>query len=147
MSDSWQTPQGIAQRMQDELTRLREASEAVPRSTAASPPAGTGQALEGKVQVTVSGGRVSDVRLDPRAMRLPSEDLAAAFREAANAAIDDQNSRSNAALPDVPSVDQLGRTLNEISADSIRAMEQSAQGIRDAISAVRRVSETHRRRR
>jgi hypothetical protein len=134
--------------MQDELTRLhRETPEAVAPDTAASTPVGTGQALEGKIQVTVSGGRVSQVQLDPRAMRIPSEDLAAAFRDAANAAIDDQNSQASAGLPNVPSVDQLSRTLNEISADSVRAMEQAAQGIRDAISAVQRVSETHRRRR
>jgi hypothetical protein len=53
-----------------------------------------GEALDGRVRVTVSAGRISEVTLDPRAMRTPSEDLAAAFRDAANAAIDAQNAPS-----------------------------------------------------
>jgi hypothetical protein len=148
MSDPGQRPQEIVHRMRDELTRLQqESSRTGPEPTATPAPAGTGEALDGKVEVTVSGGRISDVRLDPRAMRVPSQELAAAFRDAANAAIADQNTQLTAGTPDVPSVDRLAQTLEEISAESVRTMEASAQGVRDAIAAVQRVSELHRRRR
>lgn len=145
MSDPWRKQQEIAHRMQDELTRLQQGSSHGGADAAESAaPAGTGEALDGKVQVTVTGGRISDVQLDPRVMRIPSQDLAAAFRDAANAAIADQNTQAEG-LPAVPSVDQLARTLNEIAVDSVRAMEETSQGVRDAIGAVQRVSELHRR--
>jgi hypothetical protein len=148
MSDPWQRPQEIAHRMRDELTRVQqESSRTGPETEAAPSPTGTGEALDGKVEVMVSGGRITDVRLDPRAMRVPSQELAAAFRDAANAAIAAQNSQVTAGTPTVPSIDRLAQTLDEITAESVRTMEASAQGVRDAIAAVQRVSELHRRRR
>jgi DNA-binding protein YbaB len=48
---------------------------------------GTGEAADGVVRVTVGAtGALKDVVLDPKAMRLPSMDLAAAILEAARAA-------------------------------------------------------------
>ncbi|HEV7825989.1 MAG TPA: YbaB/EbfC family nucleoid-associated protein [Mycobacteriales bacterium] len=44
---------------------------------------GVGEALDGLVRVTCrAGGAIEDVRIDPRAMRRQSAELAAAFREA-----------------------------------------------------------------
>jgi DNA-binding protein YbaB len=147
MNDPSRTARDIVNRMRNQLAEQQQPSAGEHSSTdEASTPTGTGEALNGRVRVTVSQGRISEVTLDPRAMRAPSEDLAAAFREAANAAIEDQTGRMTTDLPTMPPLTDLARTLDEISADSMRAIEESTQGIQDAIAAVQRVSEQHRRR-
>jgi hypothetical protein len=145
MNDPSRSARDILNRMRNQLAEPGRPS-ASEGPGAEELPAGTGEALDGRVRVTVSAGRISEVTLDPRAMRTPSEDLAAAFRDAANAAIDAQNAQVAGGLPNVPSMSDLSRTLDEISADSMRAIDESSQGIRDAIAAVQRVSEDHRRR-
>ncbi len=101
--------------------------------------------LDGRLRVTMTAGRVSDVHLDPRALRLPSEDLAAAIQEAVNAAIDVHNEQVTAGLPGVPPLAELSRTLDEVTDASRRAMAESVQAMRDALAGVQRVSELHRR--
>lgn len=152
MTDPWRAPGDVVGRVRKELAQARRTAEedAGHRGPQAAErpemPAATGHALDGRVQVTVTAGRVSDVTLDPRALRAPSEDLAAAIREAVNAAIDAHNAQAVAGLPDVPSLPDLNRMLDEVSDASRRAMEEAGQGMRDALAAVQRVSELHRRR-
>lgn len=56
---------------------------------------GTGEAADGKVKVTVhQGGRLEAVDLDPRAMRMASEDLGAAIVEAVAAATEDVTAKA-----------------------------------------------------
>ncbi|GAA5023961.1 hypothetical protein GCM10023317_69330 [Actinopolymorpha pittospori] len=138
--------------MREELAQARRATDGDARQRGPQgpdrpePPAATGHALDGRVQVTVTAGRVSDVTLDPRALRAPSEDLAAAIREAVNAAIEAHNAQAVAGVPDVPPLPDLTRMLDEVSDASRRAMEEAGEGMRDALAAVQRVSELHRRR-
>jgi hypothetical protein len=160
MTDPSRATQDIVNRLREELARLDQeappdqlaAGRGVDGDTGAGPqgdagtPTGTGEALDGRVRITVSAGHVSEVILDPRARRRPTEGLAAAIRDATNAAIDAQNAHVTAALPGVPSLADLAATLDDVSAESLRAMEKSSRGIRDAIAAVERISELHRRR-
>ncbi|MGH3486840.1 MAG: hypothetical protein ACRDP8_02825 [Actinopolymorphaceae bacterium] len=160
MTDPTRATQDIVNRLREELARLEQpappdqldADARVDDETGADSrggggtPTGTGEALDGKVRITVSAGHVSEVVLEPRVLRTPSEELAAAIRDATNAAIDAQNSQGTAALPGVPPMADLAATLDEVSAESLRAMEESSLGIRDAIAAVERISELHRRR-
>ncbi|MET9022143.1 YbaB/EbfC family nucleoid-associated protein [Actinopolymorpha sp. NPDC004070] len=145
MTDPWGASADMVGRLQEQLARARQAS-APDDPDAASAPAGTGEVLDGRLRVTLTAGRVSAVHLDPRALRLPSEDLAAAIQEAVNAAIDAHNEQATAGLPGVPPLAELSRTLDEVTDASRRAMAQSAQAMREALAGVQRVSELHRRR-
>jgi hypothetical protein len=157
MTDPSRTTQDIVNRLSEELARLDQTAPSgadpsadgdtgIGAQAGEGTPTGTGEALDGKVRITVSAGHVSEVVIDPRVRRRPSEELAAAIRDATNAAIDAQNAQVSAELPGVPPLAELAATLDDISAESLRAMEESSRGIRDAIATVQRISELHRRR-
>ncbi|MEQ7127869.1 YbaB/EbfC family nucleoid-associated protein [Actinopolymorpha sp. B11F2] len=161
MTDPSRASQDIVNRLREELARLEHAAPPDQRDAdledaagdagadptgGAGTPTGIGEALDGKVRITVSAGHVSEVVLEPRALRTPSEELAAAIRDATNAAIDAQNAEVTSGLPGVPSLADLTSTLDEFSAESLRAMAESSRGIRDAIATVQRIAELHRRR-
>ncbi|SEP33658.1 hypothetical protein [Amycolatopsis saalfeldensis] len=50
-----------------------------------------------------------------------------------------------ASLPSAPSLDQLTRTLSEISADSLRALDKTTEGSNRSTDAIRRISEQRRK--
>lgn len=52
------------------------------------------------VRVEVTGDHVSELRIDPRVMRKPADDLAAAIIDATNAAFADVKAAMTAELPD-----------------------------------------------
>jgi hypothetical protein len=128
----------IVAKLQEQLARMQGQS--------GEPPTGTGEALDGKLRITVTSGKVSDVTLEPRAMREASEDLAAAIQVAVNQAIEAHNAQLAAGLPGTPSVDELSRTLDDITSDSTRAIAQAGESMRQAMANVQRISELHRRR-
>jgi hypothetical protein len=128
----------IVERLREQLARMQ--------GQTGEPPTGVGEALEGKLRITITQGRVSEVTLEPRAMREASEDLAAAIQEAVNLAIEAHNAQLAAGLPGTPSVDELTRTLDEITSNSTAAMEQAGESMRQAMANVQRISELHRRR-
>jgi signal transduction histidine kinase len=66
--------------------------------------------------------------------------------EATNAALDAMRAAMTASLPSPASLDQMTRTLNEISSDSFRALDKATEGIRQSMNAVQRISEQHRKR-
>lgn len=143
MTDPWWASKDIVHRMQDQL---RAGPAPPPGSTPAEPPVGAAEALDGKVRVEVTGERVSSLRIDPSALRTRPGALATAIMEATNAALDAMRAAMTAALPTPPSLDQMTRTLNEISTDSLRAMDQATEGIHQSMAAIQRISELHRRR-
>jgi DNA-binding protein YbaB len=115
-------------RARRELQELAAASEAEGRL-----PQGHGEAAEGLVRVTVEAGRISTVELNPRAMRLPSPDLAEAFTEATNAALADLESR----YPPValPSIDPatLDAQLAEVQQQGLIQMRRYNESLNDAL--------------
>jgi DNA-binding protein YbaB len=92
------------------------------------PPVGFGEAAEGMVRVTAVDGRVSRVDLNPRVMRMASEELAEYFAEAVNAALADLAAKvPQAALPniDLTRLDAQLAEAEQQAAVSIRRYEQS----------------------
>jgi hypothetical protein len=143
MTDPWWAAKDIVHRMQDQLRAGSTPSAGI---TPAEPPVGAAEALDGKVRVEVTGGRVSALRIDPPALRTRADVLATAIMEATNAALEAMRAAMTASLPTPPSQDQLTRTLNEISSDSLRAMDEATEGIRQSMAVIQRISELHRRR-
>ncbi len=90
---------------------------------------GSAEAADGLVRVEVDGsGAVTDLVLEPKAMRLPSADLAAAVRQA----IGDAQSAARAELEKAPpmaatvEVADMQRALTDISSDARRRLGEFA---------------------
>jgi DNA-binding protein YbaB len=120
---------GLAQARR-ELHALAEAA----RQAAAEPPEGRGEAADGMVKVTARDGRISTVELNPKAMRMASQDLAEAVTKAANAALDDLATKFPAVAAG-PTIDpaRLDAELAEVEQQSIMAMRRYQQTIDDAL--------------
>ena len=118
---------GLAQAV-EEMRRLAEATER------GEPPAGHGQAADGMVTVTASGGRLTNVEISPKAMRLPSQELAEALTSAVNAALADLESKYPA-LP-VPPIDaaKLEAQLAEAHDQGLLAMRRYTDSIADSLA-------------
>ena len=112
----------------EEMGRLAEATEG------GEPPVGQGVAADGLLQVTAASGRIRSVEINPRAMRMPSQDLAEALTEAVNAALDDMESK----YPTLPiaAIDPaaLKVQLEHAREEGIREMRRYADSINDALS-------------
>lgn len=121
----------IVARLQEQLSRFQGRS--------GEPPTGTGEALDGRLTITMASGKVSEVRLDPRAMRAASEDIADAIKDAINQAIEAHHAQLAAGLPATPSMDELARTLDEVTSDSMRALEESNRSMLAALDSVQRL--------
>jgi hypothetical protein len=101
------------------------------------PHEGFGTAGGGLIQVKAVDGRLTSVELDPRAMRLPSQDLAQEFARAANAALDDLASKFPAAASaaGLPTFDpqRLDAQLAEAQQEGLLKMRRYAESITDAL--------------
>ncbi|KOX11723.1 hypothetical protein ADK66_05870 [Micromonospora sp. NRRL B-16802] len=123
------------------LSETRQALEAarsrVPGETPADEeqPVGHGEALDGRVRAAVRGGRVDELTVDPRLMRLPAQDLMEHVRAAVNAALDDLGSPQ----PELPTVelDSLAGGLQEVQDRSLRQMAQMNEALQDVVALLR----------
>ncbi|WP_026403502.1 YbaB/EbfC family nucleoid-associated protein [Actinomadura rifamycini] len=123
------------------LTEARKALEsmrqgkAAPGTGGAETVEGVGEADDGRVKVTaVSGGRLKKVEINPRAMRLPAEELGEHLVTAANAALDDLRSNAADAAGPAVDIDRLNQQVEEIQNESLRQMTMISQAFNDAIS-------------
>lgn len=145
MTDPWREAKDVVHNVQDQLDHLRTAATQPAGRT--EPPVGKGEALDGKIKAEASGGRVTALTIAQPAMHVPMPDLTKAIMEATNAALEAMRTAMVESTPTPPSVDELTRTLNEISSDSFRAMDKATEGIRQSMAAIQRISELHRRQR
>jgi len=127
---------------------LTQARELLASARAGQPPAdgagepvtGTGESAEGRVRaVATTGGRLARVELDPRALRMPSEELAGHLVTAVNAALDAlaQAAAGQAGSADVAApVDTaaLAEQLRQVQEDGVRRMAAFTQGISAAMA-------------
>ena len=92
------------------------------------PPTGFGEAAEGMVRVTAVDGRVTAVDLNPRVMRMASEELAEYLATAVNAALADlagKYPRGNLPTVDLGRLDDQLAEVQQQAAVSMRRYEQS----------------------
>ena len=125
----------------EDVSRLIDQVRATARASApaaAEPVETTGEAGDGLVRVLMERGEVTEVQLDPRAMRIPSEILAEHLRDATNQAL----RRQREAVPDpafaVADPEALRERLEELQATSVRQMQSFLDTIREAQSRVTR---------
>lgn len=99
---------------------------------------GEGEAAHGLIRaVALSGGRIEAVTVDPRAMRLASQDLAEGVTAAVNAALDDLRGKTADRLTDngLDPAALLDR-LQEVQVASAERMQAFLRTIGDASSRV-----------
>ncbi|MEU1737245.1 YbaB/EbfC family nucleoid-associated protein [Streptosporangium sp. NPDC020145] len=101
---------------------------------------GSGRAADGQVSVLVGpDGRLAALNLNPRVMRMASEDLAREILTAVNAALDDLRANIPGLDPAaIPDPGRLAESLEGVHADVTRRLDEFASGIE---STVRRLEE------
>ncbi len=129
---------GAADEFERSLTEARQALRSVRTANAnagagAEPVQGLGEAKDGLIKVVFEQGRLAKVEVDAKARRLDSDELAAAFKEAANAALADLESKAatpppgDAGLLTDPAA--LDARLSELQDQSLRQMTRYTQAI------------------
>jgi len=121
------------------LSEARGALESMRQGAAdpsPEPVEAVGEAADGRVTVTATtGGRVTAVDINPRAMRLSSQELGEQLVIAINAALDELRARTPTAT-DEPSVDPaaLQRSLEQLQDQGVRQMEMIRNAIGDTLA-------------
>ncbi|WP_245974297.1 YbaB/EbfC family nucleoid-associated protein [Thermomonospora umbrina] len=116
------------------LEQVRSGAAAAPGEADTPPLEGFGEAADGRIRVTAGqGGEIKGIELDPRVMRMASEELAEHLTVAVNAALTDLRSRATTSdTPIDPSV--LADRLQEVQDQGLRQMGLFAQGLEDAMA-------------
>jgi DNA-binding protein YbaB len=90
---------------------------------------GTGEAANGLVRVVVDGtGDIVELHIEPRAMRLASQDVSASVREAfrrARAAAQD-GLQEAMGEPDLAALGEVGARLSQLGSDAQRRLDDFA---------------------
>lgn len=103
-------------------------------STDAEPVEGQGSAQDDLLRVSVRApGTVTQVHVDPRLMRLPSQELATSIAEAVNAALADLRTKVVVAAD----AGALQGDLTELHQQSIRELERFTSGLNAAVDQIR----------
>jgi DNA-binding protein YbaB len=98
----------------------------------AEPLEGVGESAEGMIQVKAqAGGRLADLEIDPRAMRMDSITLAKEILAAANAALADLQEKLRGTIVS-PDLNALASQLTEVQQESSRQMGSFIQSLVDA---------------
>jgi hypothetical protein len=98
----------------------------------AEPIEGVGEGADGLIRaVAVSGGRLSELYLDPRVLRMTTVQLAEEMIVAVNGALADLQERIREAGPNVD-LDALANQLKEVQEESTRQMGTFLQALTDA---------------
>ena len=122
----------------DEVRRQMRDLVAASTGPDGEPFEGYGEAADGMVRVAATGGRIATVELNPRVMRLPSEELGEAFVEAANAALADLASKYPAVAAPPVDLAAVERQLAEAQEQGARQLGRYEQTINEALSQLGR---------
>jgi DNA-binding protein YbaB len=98
---------------------------------------GRGEAADGMIRVVAVGGRLSQVEIDPRAMRMASQALAEEFTKAANTALSDLQAGYATGAPNV-NLDALASQMEQFQQASERDIRRLNESITRAIAAYAR---------
>jgi hypothetical protein len=98
----------------------------------AEPILGYGEGADGMIQATAEvGGRLTEINLDPRVLRLTTVDLGTEIVVAVNAALADLQARIRDAVA-APDLDNLAAQLKEVQEQSTKQMGMFLQALTDA---------------
>lgn len=107
---------------------------------------GEGEAADGRVKVTAKlGGQLESVTLDPRALRLPAEDLGEQIVLAVNAALEDLRQKvTEQADPSLVGFDPeaLAEQMLELQDQSIKQMGRFTAGMEEMLERIARAAGT-----
>ncbi|GAA2441738.1 hypothetical protein GCM10010191_67500 [Actinomadura vinacea] len=122
------------------LSEARKALESMRQGDTAGPPPepveAVGESADGRVTVTATtGGRITGVEINPRAMRLSSQELGEQMVIAINAALDELRAKAPTAESE-PAVDPaaLQTQLEELQNQGVRQMEMIRHAIGDTLA-------------
>lgn len=125
-------PSGLTGMLSEALSALSRAQARPGDPDDQEPPSGTGEGADGLIQVrAVLPGRVEGLRLDPRVMRMNSEDLALEIEAAVNAAFAQLRERS-VAEAGVPDLGALNEQLKDLQAGAERQFSQFTASMTEA---------------
>jgi hypothetical protein len=123
------------------LETIRSSSPTPDPGRGGEPTRGTGEAGAGRITATVAaGGRLESIRMDPRALRMGSEELCEQIVLAVNAAFDDLRIKigTEAAGESAGDPAELTDQLRDLQDQSMRQMAVYTQAINDALGQLGR---------
>ena len=105
---------------------------------------GEGEAANGRVKArVVTGGRFESIQIDPRALRMDSNDLGEQITLAVNAALDDLRTKAAEQRPTgFPDLQALSEQMVELQDESVRRMSTFVEGLDDALGKIARSAGT-----
>jgi len=129
-------PSGIQRLLSSTIESLSQARGMNPsegeNDENAEPVMGIGEAADGMIRmVAVPGGRLEELYLDPRVMRMTTVSLAEEILAAANAALADLQEKLTEGLASID-LDSLAEQLQEVQEQSTREMANFLQSLEDA---------------
>jgi DNA-binding protein YbaB len=125
-------------RLLAETARTLESMRAAGSPAADGEPVrGTGTAADERIQaVATAANRIDSIRLDPRLMRLGSEDLAEEIVKAVNAALADFQAQTQAMSAPVDPEEFAGQ-LRQLREDSVRGMVSVTSALGEVLGQIR----------
>ena len=105
---------------------------------------GRAEAADGQVVVEWTAQGLSELELNPRAMRLPSSDLAEAIKAALRDAIADLREKTRAALSDAGIGASSALSAGEVQAQLAQLRERTIDGARQTVSELDRAMQLRR---
>lgn len=101
---------------------------------------GEATAYDERISVMVRSGKVTDLEIQPLAMRLSNAELAEHLTTAVNDALADYAEKITAALTETESTDfgSLMNSTRQLQTDSLRAMKAYTESLFDALNQVKR---------
>lgn len=101
---------------------------------------GEATAYDERISVKVRSGKVTDLEIQPLAMRLSNAELAEHLTTAVNDALADYAEKITAALTETESTDfgSLMNSTRQLQTDSLRAMKAYTESLFDALNQVKR---------
>jgi hypothetical protein len=124
------------------LAQTRRSLEAISTARAGDTDgesSGSGEALDGQVRASVTGGRLVSLTVEPRLMRLPSGDLCEQIMVAVNAALDDARAApgADAASPAPVDPQALASQLRGVQEQSLRQMSTFSTAMNELLARMR----------
>ncbi|GIF14192.1 YbaB/EbfC family DNA-binding protein [Actinoplanes teichomyceticus] len=127
------------------LAQMRQTLDGLRAGPTTSPvtesPETVGEAAAGQVRAVMRDGRLDSLRLDPRMLRLPGEDLSAHIVVAVNAALAATRQQGSPNNPTTVDPDTLARQLREVQDASLRQMTAFGTAMNEALAQIRQAGE------